>query len=124
MKTYQFIEVMFLAALGLFAVGLAQDPIVARASAQGIILLTVIAFLATWVRPRALWKKGALLAFATASAYAFWTLVACLAVAFALDAFAGPLPNLVFAIFGSAFICIILARMQMAFALDKGKRRR
>jgi hypothetical protein len=114
MKRSNVITVLLVLSAVLFLAGLFTDENLMRLCAIGIMLLTAVAFYLTWVNPQFLTKKTVLTNLSIATAYAFIALMVLTGLTFLISIFVLSSLNLNFAIFGSIFVSMTVARFYVA----------
>lgn len=115
MKKYnhEIIQVFLAVALALLAIGMYGDAMLMKTSTLSIIALTVASFYLSWASSFYIGNEKMRLHLAIATSYAFFSMVLLGGAIFILN-FVMEIPNTSFALFGTAFIGLIVGRMYIA----------
>lgn len=116
-RRYKLIIFFFILSLAFFIVGIFLDRETMKFAASGIILLAGISIYSTWIQPSFLSEESITFNLAVATSHSFVFLAFALGVIFLVDSFLFPIENMVFAIFGSVFLSLIVASLYLAYKL-------
>lgn len=116
-RKYKVIRLFFVISVVFLFAGLFIDENMMKYAALGIILLAGLSTYMTWVQPSFLSEKSVMFNLAVATSHSFVFLAFSLGLIFMIDQFVIMIQNMMFAIFGSVFLSIIVSSLYMAYKL-------